>query len=118
MQHSGQSDVARVAGLAASLLETVEARRVAADDVAGPGGPLGDRVLLDERPDLFVAAFDLLLGLNQTRQLEIASSMRGYVPQRQRFPAMPCRISSCVGSGFAATSAAAETIWPGVQKPH
>ena len=31
---------------------------------------------------------------------------------------MPCRISSRVGSGFASTSAAAETIWPGVQKPH
>ena len=31
---------------------------------------------------------------------------------------MPCRISSRVGSGFASTSAAAETICPGVQKPH
>src|SRR6266571_2470172 len=33
-------------------------------------------------------------------------------------PAMPWRISSAVGSGFEATSAAAETTWPGVQKPH
>src|SRR4051812_20498503 len=33
-------------------------------------------------------------------------------------PAMWCRISSLVGSGFAATSAAALTTWPGVQKPH
>src|ERR671930_937585 len=31
---------------------------------------------------------------------------------------MACRISSCEGAGFAATSAAADTIWPGVQKPH
>ena len=31
---------------------------------------------------------------------------------------MPCRISSRVGAGLPATSAAAETIWPGVQKPH
>jgi hypothetical protein len=50
--------------------------------------------------------------------VEIASSMRGYVPQRQRLPAMRWRISSLVGSGVSATSAAAETIWPGVQKPH
>src|SRR3954454_10218112 len=33
-------------------------------------------------------------------------------------PAMWCRISSFVGCGFAATSAAALTTWPGVQKPH
>src|SRR5437763_3771022 len=31
---------------------------------------------------------------------------------------MACRISSRVGLGLAATSAEAETIWPGVQKPH
>src|SRR5918999_5270861 len=31
---------------------------------------------------------------------------------------MPWRISSRLGDGFAATSAAAETICPGVQKPH
>ncbi|OLD99106.1 MAG: hypothetical protein AUG91_07530 [Actinobacteria bacterium 13_1_20CM_4_69_9] len=40
------------------------------------------------------------------------------MPQRHRFPAMACRISSVDGVGFAATSAAADTIWPGVQKPH
>src|SRR6266550_914557 len=34
------------------------------------------------------------------------------------FPAIACRISSCDGAGFAATSAAADTICPGVQKPH
>src|SRR5436190_4561717 len=33
-------------------------------------------------------------------------------------PAIWCRISSAVGSGFSATSAAAGTTWPGVQKPH
>src|SRR4029453_9886255 len=31
---------------------------------------------------------------------------------------MACRPPSGVGSGSASTSAAAETIWPGVQKPH
>ena len=34
------------------------------------------------------------------------------------FPAIACRISSRLGLGFASTSAAAETICPGVQKPH
>ena len=31
---------------------------------------------------------------------------------------MRCLISSVDGSAISATSAAAETIWPGVQKPH
>ena len=31
---------------------------------------------------------------------------------------MRCLISSAVGSAISATSAAAETICPGVQKPH
>jgi hypothetical protein len=77
VQQPGQADVARVTGLAAGLLETVEARRVAADDLAGPGRPLVERVLLDERPDLLVPALDLLLGLDQPRQPEIASSILG-----------------------------------------
>jgi len=77
VQHAGQADVARVAGLAAGFFEAVEPVRVAADDVAGPGRPLDERILLDERPDLFVTALDFLLGLDQPRQLEIASSMRG-----------------------------------------
>ena len=77
VEHSGQLDVRGVARLAAGLLEAVETRCVPADDVAGPGRPLHERVLVDERPDLLVAALDLLLGLDQPRQLEIASSMRG-----------------------------------------
>ena len=89
-----------------------------ADHLERPGGPLVERVLLDDGPDLLVAALDLLLGPDQSRHVAIASSMFGYAPQRQRLPAMPCRISSRVGSGLASTSAAAETICPGVQKPH
>jgi hypothetical protein len=77
VEHPGQLHVRRVARLTAGLLETVEARRVPADDVAGPGGPLVEGILVDERPHLLVAALDLLLGLDQPRQLEIASSMRG-----------------------------------------
>ena len=77
MEHPRQLDVGRVARLAARLREPVEAWRVAADDIAGTGRPLDERVLVDERPDLLVAALDLLLGLDQPRQVEIASSMRG-----------------------------------------
>jgi hypothetical protein len=77
VEHPRQLDVRRVARLSAGLLEAVESRRIAADDVAGPGRPLEERVLVDERPDLLVAALDLLLGLDQPCQVEIASSMRG-----------------------------------------
>jgi hypothetical protein len=77
MEHAGQLDVGGVTRLAARLLEAVQARRVPADDVAGAGRPLVERVFVDERPDLLVAALDLLLGLDQPRQLEIASSIRG-----------------------------------------
>jgi hypothetical protein len=77
VEHPGQLDVRGVARLPAGLLEAVEALCIAADDVAGPGRPLNERILVDERPDLLVAALDLLLGLDQSRQLEIASSMRG-----------------------------------------
>jgi hypothetical protein len=38
---------------------------------------VGERVLLDECPDLLVAALDLLLRLDQARHVRIASSMRG-----------------------------------------
>src|SRR4029077_17850194 len=83
-----------------------------------PGGPLLERILLDDDPHLLEASLDLFLGADQSCHERIASSILGYVPQRQMFPAIACRISSRVGSGFAATSAAAETTWPGVQKPH
>ena len=97
MQRSRELEVAGVARDPARLLVAVEARRRAADDVAWTGRPLVERVLLDERPDLLVPALDLLLRLDQSRHVEIASSIRGYVPQRQRFPAIPCRICSLVG---------------------
>jgi hypothetical protein len=77
VEHPRQLDVGRVARLAARLGEAVEARRIAADDVTGAGRPLDERVLVDQRPDVLVPALDLLFGLDQPRQLEIASSMRG-----------------------------------------
>ena len=73
----GQADVAGVTGLAARLLVAVDADGRAADDSARPRRPLVERVLLDERPDLLVAALDLLLRLDQPRQVVIASSIRG-----------------------------------------
>jgi len=77
VQHPWEADVAGVAGLAARLLVAVEPRSVTTDDVAGPGRPLVERVLLDERPDLLVASLDLLLAPDQPRHVEIASSIRG-----------------------------------------
>ena len=77
LEQAGQADVAGVARLAAGLLVAVDPGCVAADDVAGAGRPLVERVLLDERPDLLVAALDLLLGADQPRHDRIASSMRG-----------------------------------------
>ena len=55
---------------------------------------------------------------DQSRHVRIASSIFGYAPQRQMFPAIACLISSRVGSGLRATSAAADAICPGVQNPH
>ena len=77
LEHSGELDVAGVAGLPARLLVAVEARGVPAHDRTRPGGPLDECILLDERPDLLVAALDLLLGLDQPCHVLIASSMRG-----------------------------------------
>jgi hypothetical protein len=77
VQHPGQLDVRGVAGLAAGALDPGDALGVAADHRQRPDGPLLERVLLDDRPDGLVAPLDLLLGLAQPRQVEIASSIRG-----------------------------------------
>jgi hypothetical protein len=77
VQHPGQLEVGGVARLAARPLQPVDPPRVAADDGERPGRPLLERVLLDDGPDLLVAALDLLLGFDQPRQVAIASSMRG-----------------------------------------
>ena len=118
VQHPRQLQVGCVDGLASRALEAVDARCRPADDLERPGGPLLQRVLFDDEPDLLVTAFDFLLGADQSCHVRIASSIFGYVPQRQRLPAMLCRISSVVGFGVAVTSATALTICPGVQKPH
>ncbi len=114
----GQLEVGGVDRLAARTLEAVDSRRRPADDLARSRGPLLERILLDDEPDLLEAAFDFLLGADQSRHVRIASSIFGYAPQRQRFPAIAWRISSVDGSAFVSTSATAHTIWPGVQKPH
>src|SRR3954463_10120306 len=89
-----------------------------ADDPARPRGPLLEDVFLDDDPLLGVPALDLFFGTDQPRHASTASSIFGYAPQRHRLPDIACLTSSEVGSGRASTSAAAETICPGVQKPH
>ncbi len=115
MEHPRQLEVGRVARLAAHALVAVLARRGPPDHLERPLGPLLERILLDDDPDLLEASLDLFLGADQSCHERIASSILGYVPQRQMFPAIACRISSRVGCGFAATRAAAETTCPGVQ---
>ena len=110
MKHSGEAQVGGVRRLAARPGAAVDARCGPADDRLRTIGPLVERVLLDQDPLLGEGSLDLLLGLDQPRQERIASSIFGYVPQRQRFPAIRWRISSRAGSGLSATSAAAETI--------
>src|SRR4051812_5995635 len=89
-----------------------------ADDPARPRGPLLEDVFLDDDPLLGVPALDLFFGTDQPRHASTASSIFGYAPQRHRLPDIACLTSSEVGSGRTSMSAAAETIWPGVQKPH
>jgi hypothetical protein len=88
VQHPVQPDVGGVRRQPAGALEPVLARSVTADDLERPLGPLVEHVLLDHDPGLLVPALDLLLGLDQSRQVRIASSILGYAPQRQMFPAM------------------------------
>src|SRR6185295_7483452 len=111
-------EVAREERLATCTLGTILSRRGTADDLARALGPLVERVVvaLDHDPLLGVPALDFLLGPDQSRHVSTASSIRGYAPQRQRLPAIAWRTRSGVGFGSASTSAAAETICPGVQK--
>src|SRR5215470_15121645 len=48
----------------------------------------------------------------------IAARIRGYVPQRQMFPAIALSISTSLGLVLAASSALADMIWPDWQYPH
>ena len=88
MQHPAQPQVGGVDRLAAGALEPVDPGRRTADDLARSFGPLLERVLVDDEPDLLVPALDLFLGADQSRHVRIASSIFGYAPQRQRLPAI------------------------------
>ena len=77
MEHSGQLDVGRVARLAARAERAGHPRGGPPDDLARAGGPLLERVFLDDEPDLLVTALDLLLGSDQSCHVEIASSIFG-----------------------------------------
>ena len=77
MQHPGQLDVGGEGRLAAHALGPVDARRRPADHLERPGGPLLERVLLDDEPDLLAAPLDLLLRADQPCHVRIASSIFG-----------------------------------------
>ena len=77
MEHAGQRDVGGEKRLSSRAGESVDASRRAADDLAGPGRPLLERVLLDDEEDLLEPALDLLLGADQSRHVRIASSIFG-----------------------------------------
>ena len=77
LEHPGQLEVGRVARLAAHAFVAVLTRRRPPDHRERPGGPLLERILLDDDPHLLEAPFDLLLGADQPCQLRIASSIFG-----------------------------------------
>ncbi len=118
VEHPVELQVGGEDRLAAGPMQPVSTRCRLTDDLERPGGPLLELVLLDDDPDFLVAALDLFFRANQSRHVRIASSIFGYAPQRQRFPAIAWRISSLDGLGLDSTSATALTICPGVQKPH
>ena len=88
VQHPREVEVGGVDGLAAGAFEPVDALDRLPDDPARALGPLLERVLLDDEPDLLVPPLDLLLRPDQPRHVRIASSIFGYAPQRQMLPAM------------------------------
>jgi hypothetical protein len=69
VEHPRQSDVRRVARLAARTLVAVDLRCRPPNDVERPRGPLVERVLLDDDPRLGVATLDLFFGLDQARHV-------------------------------------------------
>ena len=77
VEHPGQRDVGREKRLSTCAGEAVDTSRRAADDLAGPGRPLLERVLLDDEEDLLEPALHLLLGADQSRHVRIASSIFG-----------------------------------------
>ena len=77
MQHSGQLNVRCVARFTPGTLHAVDARDLPAHRCELTGGPLVERVFLDDDPDVLVPSFDFLLGANQSRHVLIASSILG-----------------------------------------
>ena len=77
MQHSGQLNVRCVARFTPGTLHAVDARDLPTHRGELTGGPLVERILVDDDPLLGVLAFDLLLGANQSRHVPIASSILG-----------------------------------------
>src|ERR1700737_4481203 len=74
VEHPRQLEIGGVPGLASGAQRTGYSPRRTADDLERAGGPLLERVLLDAEPEVFVAAFDLLLRPDQPCHVAIASS--------------------------------------------
>jgi hypothetical protein len=69
VQHAGELQVGGVDRLAARAFEPVLTERGLPDDRARSGGPLLERVFLDDEPDLLLAALDFLFGADQSRHV-------------------------------------------------
>ena len=77
VEHAGQLQVGCVRSLASRPLDAVDAGHLSSDGRQRPFGPLFERVLLDDDPDVLVAAFDFLLGADQSCHVLMASSILG-----------------------------------------
>ena len=77
MEHPWELEVGGVPRLAAHPFVAVLAWRRPANHRERTGGPLLERILLDDDPHLLEASLDLFLGADQPCQLRIASSILG-----------------------------------------
>ena len=77
VQHARQLEIGGVRRLATGFFHAVDTWDRLAHRREWPGRPLIERVLLDDDPDVLVAALDFLLGADQSRQVLIASSILG-----------------------------------------
>src|SRR5439155_6020529 len=109
VQHSRQLQIGREQRLTAGPRQPIDPGHSSSHRRERSRRPPIERVLVDDDPDFLVASFDFLFGADQSCQVLMASSIFGYVPQRQRFPDMAWRISSVDGLGLLSTNAAAET---------
>jgi hypothetical protein len=88
VQHPRQLEVGGVLRATPRALRSVDSGNGPAYGRQRSFGPLVEGVFLDDDPLLGVLPFDFLLASDQSCHVLMASSILGYVPQRQRFPDM------------------------------